>query len=64
MSHHKNSLSMKISTTQLTGNKLTNMDWVYDCKLVTTPTMKFGIAKLPQSFYKDTEKKFKRKKKQ
>ena len=24
--------------------------------------MKFGIAKLPQSFYKDTEKKFKRKK--
>ena len=24
--------------------------------------MKFGIAKLPQSFYKDTEKNFKRKK--
>ena len=26
--------------------------------------MKFGIAKLPQTFYKDTENKFKRKKKQ
>ena len=27
-----------------------------------TQTMKFGIAKLPKTFYKNTEKKFKRKK--
>ena len=28
------------------------------------PTMKFGIAKLPKTVYKNTEKQFKRKKKQ
>ena len=29
-----------------------------------TQTMKFGIAKLPKTFYKNTEKRIKRKKKQ
>ena len=31
-----------------------------DCKFVITPSMKFGIAKLPKIFYKNPEKKFKR----
>ena len=33
-----------------------------DCKFVITPTVKFGIAKQPKTFYKNTEKKFKCKK--
>ena len=33
-----------------------------DCKFIVTPTMKFGRAKLPKTFYKNTEKKFKCKK--
>ena len=35
-----------------------------DCKFVITPTVKFGIAKQPKTLYKNTEKKFKCKKKQ
>ena len=34
------------------------------CKFVITQTMKFDIAKVPITFYKNTEKKFKRKKQQ
>ena len=35
-----------------------------DCKFVITPTVKLGIAKQLKTFYKNTEKKFKCKKKQ
>ena len=34
-----------------------------DCKFVITPTVKFCIAKQPKTFYKNTEEKFKCKKK-
>ena len=33
-----------------------------DCKFVIAPSMKFGIAKLPNTFCKTTKKKLKRKK--
>ena len=29
-----------------------------DCKFVIAQTIKFGIAKVPKTFYKNTEKKF------
>ena len=33
-----------------------------NCKFEITQTIKFAIAKLPETFYKNTDKKFKRKK--
>ena len=53
MSYHKNSLSMKILTTQSIGNRLMGMQLstnFNDCKFVITKTMKFGAAKLPKTF--------------
>ena len=34
-----------------------------DCKFVITQTMKFGIAKVPKTFYKNTKKSLNAKKK-
>ena len=33
-----------------------------DCKFIITQTMKYSVAQVPKIFYKNTEKKFKRKK--
>ena len=44
-------------------NRLTNLQGFNDCKLVIIPTMKFGIAKLPKTFYKNKKKAYTPKKK-
>ena len=55
MSYHINSLSMKTSTTQQAIGRPV-CTWSNDSKFEITPTMKFGIAKLTKTFYKNIKK--------
>ena len=64
MSYHKNSLSIKILTTQSTDNRLIGMHGVYWLQVCNHANYKNWHCQTAKNILQNTEKKFKDKKQQ